>query len=75
MNIWKVCVLQMEFEVKRLFLWAVEDKVQEGGDVYLSNSSHVFINEARFIWKSIYMYMYTYVYLSKLESLCSTNGI
>ena len=50
MNIWKVCVLQMEFEVKRLFLWAVEDKVQEEGDVYLSKSSHVFINEVKFIW-------------------------
>ena len=29
---WKVCILQMEFEVERIFLWEVEDKVQEGGD-------------------------------------------
>ena len=38
----------------------MEDKVQEGGDVYLSKSLHVFINEVKFIWKSIYKNMYTY---------------
>ena len=31
------------------------------GRVYLSKSSHVFINEVKFIWQSIYMYIYTYI--------------
>ena len=60
MNIWKVCVLQMEFEVKRLFLWEVEDKVQEGGDAYCQ-SLRMYLSMKLNLFGSIYMYMYTYI--------------
>ena len=60
MNIWKVCVLQMEFEVKRLFLWEVEDKVQEGGDAYCQ-SLRMYLSMKLNLFGSIYMYMCTYI--------------